>query len=381
MDTIHPPSSRHIVVIDPNTAEREQYANALMSIYRISQFPDIETAVALLTDPPALLLVDEMARPSGHLHLIRSLQTVLIFHKVPIILFRSGSRPYELTNGLPDIMPDATLEKPFRRSALVNTISSLLNAQTEAGWTRLATSPRLTLQNSLVTFNHVAELIQKGEALSHEDLQCASLPLVESVLNSEYRDIMFAILGHDNFSFVHSVRVATLLVLLGHNLGLKGESLLLLATGGLLHDIGKMSIPCDVLNKPSALTDEEMALVQSHVVRGFHYLEHHAVMPKGIMTIVGEHHERLDGSGYPNKLKGDQLNDLARMAAIVDVFVAMTEYRPYRPVIEAEKTLHSMVEEMGAQLDTKLLKLFQEMLLDSSICVWDKLNEGHVVKS
>ena len=142
-----------------------------------------------------------------------------------------------------------------------------------------------------------------------------------------------------------------------------------------------MSIPCDVLNKPSALTDEEMALVQSHVVRGFHYLEHHAVMPKGIMTIVGEHHERLDGSGYPNKLKGDQLNDLARMAAIVDVFVAMTEYRPYRPVIEAEKTLHSMVEEMGAQLDTKLLKLFQEMLLDSSICVWDKLNEGHVVKS
>ena len=88
-------------------------------------------------------------------------------------------------------------------------------------------------------------------------------------------------------------------------------------------------------------------------------------MPPGILTIAAQHHEKLDGTGYPNGLTGRQLNDLARMASIVDVFSALTDRRVYKPAMDSEKALTIMTEEMGNHLDQKLLRLFRHMLLDA----------------
>ena len=141
----------------------------------------------------------------------------------------------------------------------------------------------------------------------------------------------------------------------------------MLASGGLLHDVGKMSIPHEVLNKPGRLTEEEFVVMKGHVDASVHYLMQNPEIPKGVITIAAQHHEKLDGTGYPNRIPGKDLNSLARMAAIVDVFGALTDRRVYKPPMPAEKALGIMKDEMSNHLDGKLLLLFREMLLDAAV--------------
>ena len=171
--------------------------------------------------------------------------------------------------------------------------------------------------------------------------------------------------NHDNYSYVHSLRVATFLGLFGNVLGIKGDDLTTLTTGGLLHDIGKMSIPPEVLNKPGKLTDDEFAVMKSHVTFTIEHLEGSSDIPRGVGIIASQHHEKLDGTGYPFGLKGGELNQLARMASIIDIFSAITDRRVYKDPVPPERALEIM-SNMKDQLDQPLLSVFREMLLDAA---------------
>ena len=138
-----------------------------------------------------------------------------------------------------------------------------------------------------------------------------------------------------------------------------------MGSGGLLHDVGKMSIPHEVLNKPGRLTPAEFDVMKTHVPLTLAYLAKCPDMPKNIVTIAAQHHEKLDGTGYPLGLKGGQLNELARMASIVDVFGALTDRRIYKPPMDAEHALAIMTGEMATKLDQQLLSLFRSMLMDT----------------
>jgi putative nucleotidyltransferase with HDIG domain len=172
--------------------------------------------------------------------------------------------------------------------------------------------------------------------------------------------------NHDNYTYGHSMRVATYLALFGFNLRLPKEEQVLLASGGLLHDVGKMSIRHEILSKSGRLTAAEFEVMKAHVTSSVTYLEGCRDLPKGIMTIAAQHHEKLDGTGYPLGLAGSQLNRLARMASIIDVFSALTDRRVYKVAMEPEAALNLMVGEMASHLDIKLLGLFREMLLDAT---------------
>jgi HD-GYP domain-containing protein (c-di-GMP phosphodiesterase class II) len=126
-----------------------------------------------------------------------------------------------------------------------------------------------------------------------------------------------------------------------------------------------MKIPHEVLNKPGRLDETELQVMRSHVPKSVDYLELCDTLPKGVITIAEQHHEKLDGSGYPHGLKGGQLNELARMAAIVDVFSALTDRRVYKEPMEPEQALNIMKESMTSDIDQQLLTLFKSMLLDA----------------
>ncbi|MBT5036276.1 MAG: HD domain-containing protein [Rhodospirillaceae bacterium] len=127
------------------------------------------------------------------------------------------------------------------------------------------------------------------------------------------------------------MRVATFLSLFGNTLGIKGDDLMTLSTGGLLHDVGKMHIPHEVLNKPGKLSDEEFVIMKSHVNCSVEFLNQTSDLPKGVTIVAGQHHEKLDGTGYPHGIEGGKLNELARMASIIDIFSAITDRRVYCP--------------------------------------------------
>ncbi|MGE5548107.1 MAG: HD domain-containing phosphohydrolase [Solirubrobacterales bacterium] len=363
------PCSRALIaVIDGNDERRTQYGQALRSFYPVYGFHDLKTAMSELGRVrPSLLVVDEKVMAPPKANLLTMLQGA--FGKTPVIACTSSGQQAVRANLVWSEIADVRLEKPFRRSQLVGAISGLLNRNVEESWNALPVPHASTLRRTLATFNGIADLIDSGEPLAYQQIVECCTPVVDAVTASQYKPLLAGVRDHDNYAYVHSLRVATLLALFGDTIGLKDEALLILATGGLLHDIGKMSLPQEITGKPSALTALEMAQMRQHVHATVNYLRKHSDVPKGVLTIAAQHHERLDGSGYPGKLAGSQLNDLARMSAIVDVFSAMTERRPYKNPVTPEQAFEVMTTEMADKLDQRLLLMFKDMLMESVVWV------------
>jgi len=163
----------------------------------------------------------------------------------------------------------------------------------------------------------------------------------------------------DGYTSDHCDRIKRLSLLVGEKMGLSSYELYLLNLAGFLHDIGKTQIPEHILNKPSPLTDEEYEQMKLHTTYGKQLL-HDTGMPD--LRIVGEvveqHHERYDGKGYPNGLKGDQISKLAAIISIVDSYDAMTTDRVYQKGRPQEEALQEIERCSGTMYDPDMVKVF-----------------------
>jgi HD-GYP domain-containing protein (c-di-GMP phosphodiesterase class II) len=359
------PRTELVAVVDSSESHRRQIEHALTSFYRIAAYASPDEAMSAMEKaPPCAVVVENGGELFGAPDFIRSLRRMPHLADVPVVCIGSvdeaAIRAEALSSGA-----NAFLVKPYRRSALIRAISQQISRMVERRWEALPPLHRQALFDTMEVFNSVSDVIERGEPIAYAKVTDACAPLVEAVGSGEFKLILSEVRGHDNFSYAHSLGVATLLLLFGYTIGLKEDELSLLGGGGLLHDVGKMSIPYDVLNKVGLLSVAEMDLMKSHVTVTKRYLEKCSDLPRNILLIGDQHHERLDGSGYPLGLKGVELNELARMAAIVDVFCALSDRRPYKPALEAEQALQVMTEQMPGKLDLQLLAMFREMLLDS----------------
>ena len=188
---------------------------------------------------------------------------------------------------------------------------------------------------------------------ANEKLEKAYLDTVQT--------LRYTIEAKDPYTRGHSDRVSEYSILLGQELGLSDDQLKTLRVGGLFHDIGKIGIPDSILLKEAKLTDDEYSQIKNHPSIGAHILCNAAVFQE-IIPIVKHHHERYDGKGYPSKLAGDQIPYLARVAAVVDAFDAMTSKRAYRDAIPLE-TVKSEIERCsGTQFDPVMAEAFLNIL-------------------
>jgi putative nucleotidyltransferase with HDIG domain len=151
----------------------------------------------------------------------------------------------------------------------------------------------------------------------------------------------------DEYTYLHSVAVCTLLVALARTLGLAAEVVREVGVAGLLHDIGKARIPLVVLNKPAKLSDEEFALIKRHPEFGHALLTENAAASKLALDVCLHHHEKVDGSGYPHGLKLAQISLYAKMGAVCDVYDAVTSCRPYKDAWEPGEAVRQMAQWKG----------------------------------
>lgn len=161
----------------------------------------------------------------------------------------------------------------------------------------------------------------------------------------------------DSYTQGHSFRVAQYTEMLARELGCDDETVEKYHNIALMHDIGKVGIPDSVLNKPGKLTDEEFELIKSHAARGYDVLENISLMPE-IAIGARAHHERPDGKGYPQGLKGDELPRVAQIIAVADCFDAMYSNRPYRSRMNFEKAVSIIKEVSGTQLSSEVVDAF-----------------------
>lgn len=206
----------------------------------------------------------------------------------------------------------------------------------------------------------------------------AVVAVVDDIIN-EVMDVdlltgMAAIKSYDNYTFAHSVEMATAALVIGRRLHLDRGSLKRLARGCLLHDIGKIFIDDAVLNKQGKLDDEEMVLMRSHPTLGFELLQ--AVQPNDVIInhVALQHHERQDGKGYPRGLVGNNRVErppfgnegrillMAEVAAIADVYDALATDRPYRPALAPEVVLDTMRRMATTSLNQELMTLFTSLV-------------------
>ncbi|HEY4233590.1 MAG TPA: HD domain-containing phosphohydrolase [Lacipirellulaceae bacterium] len=207
-----------------------------------------------------------------------------------------------------------------------------------------------------VEIEHSARLMDCRRFLSLADKVGRDLVTLLTASEVLPRDL-FGIARHDFRTFTHVTNVASYGVVLAERMGIKDEGELnQIAIAGMLHDIGKRFVPASILNKPAKLDSAERAIIELHPVRGYEDLQHRHEFTFGQLMIVYQHHERIDGTGYPVRLTGKEIHPWAKMLAVVDVFDAMTGNRPYRRPAPAKIALEYIQDNLGTHFDSEAAK-------------------------
>lgn len=162
----------------------------------------------------------------------------------------------------------------------------------------------------------------------------------------------------DNYTYLHSVAVCALMIALGKQMNLDQALMKDLGMAGLMHDVGKMMIPDEILNKPDRLSDEEFTVVKNHPLQGWEILKGSEGVCEMALDVCLHHHERVDGKGYPHKLSGETLSLFARMGAVCDVYDAITSDRCYKTGWEPAEAIRKMAEWQEGQFDHTVFQAF-----------------------
>jgi HD-GYP domain-containing protein (c-di-GMP phosphodiesterase class II) len=167
----------------------------------------------------------------------------------------------------------------------------------------------------------------------------------------------------DTYTHGHSERTARTAVQLGLRLGLDEDTLRALARGGYLHDVGKIAISDAILNKPGALTPEERAIIERHPRAGYDFVAPVPALAE-VLSAVLHHHERWDGTGYPDRLRGEDIPLIARVVAVADVWDALTSDRSYRPGFAPQVALAHITAGRGSHFEPALVDAFLALVAD-----------------
>ena len=201
--------------------------------------------------------------------------------------------------------------------------------------------------------------VRMGKAINAE----AASELVEEISSSVLRNpgalISLARLKTaDDYTYMHSVAVCALMVALARQLDLDEQATREAGMSGLLHDIGKAMMPMDILNKPGKLTDDEFRIIQSHPVEGHRLLVEGKSASEIVLDVCLHHHEKTDGSGYPDRLPGDRISLFAKMGAVCDVYDAITSNRPYKAGWDPAESIRRMAEWSTGHFDDVVFQAF-----------------------
>lgn len=200
---------------------------------------------------------------------------------------------------------------------------------------------------------------EAGKPMEIDEAKLLVARLITSVkANENVVRLLCALRGYDEYTYTHSVNVAAMGVLFGSHLGLPEDHLEILGLSGLLHDVGKCLLPKEIVNKPGRLTEDEFNVMKSHAMLGWEYVKNQPGIPVHAAKGVLEHHERIDGSGYPKNLMGEDITGLARILSVLDSYDALTSNRVYRTRMSPHMALKTLYEKRGITYPRSILDRF-----------------------
>jgi putative two-component system response regulator len=308
-----------ILIVDDNKVNIELLRAQLKPYnYDIDTALDGEEALAKIAKtPPDMVLLDLMMPKISGYEVCRSIKKNKLTQFVPVIVITALQELDDKLKAI-ELGADDFLIKPFNKLELITRIKSLLRMK---------------------------EL--------HDDLDHSENILFSLVEALEAKDI---------YTRGHSERVANYSVEIAKKLSLSSREIEVIRKGGLLHDIGKIGVKEDILLKPGRLTDEEMEHVRSHPKRGHEICQPLKSLEESL-TCIRSHHERYDGGGYPDRLKGDKIPLCGMILAVADTYDAMTTDRPYRKALSKETAVKILEDEINSgQWNPDIVRVFLQIL-------------------
>jgi putative nucleotidyltransferase with HDIG domain len=253
--------------------------------------------------------------------------------------------------------PQAVVAHPFKAELATH---NPVNYSEQSSVTEEIQIAQGAYQNIRAEFDNIISRIGRGKTLNIAQLSEVINPLVDSITRNPGASIWLARLkSQDSYTYRHCIAVAIWCTVIGRQIGLPKKELALLSMGGMLLDIGKLKIPAVILNKNQQLSEREFTLVKKHVDLSLKMAkESSRIMPQAVIDMIASHHERFNGSGYPEGTKGTQIPLYARIAAIADCYDAITSQRVYAKPITHALAIKQMYEWRGFDFQTELIEAF-----------------------
>jgi putative two-component system response regulator len=294
---------------------------------------------------PQLIICDLMMPPPDGWAVLKSLSADGSTASIPFIFLTARANEQDKIKGM-NLGADDYITKPFSKDELIARIQAILRRQN-----KIQSQERFKSQQEISVLSvKVYELIQKFS--TNQDGLAEAMAHMLSLRDNETEE--------------HARRVTQLSVEMARELGMEESLVHHVQLGALMHDVGKVSIPDAILLKEGPLTDEERKVMMTHPTVGKGILQS-LRLPITVLNIVQYHHEKWDGSGYPDRLAGEKIPLPARIFAIVDVWDALTSDRPYRQAWSHEKTTAYIREQSGRHFDPNLVEKFLGIIQDEDI--------------
>jgi putative nucleotidyltransferase with HDIG domain len=329
----------YILAVDDTPASLRLLTDILSSEgYQVRSAINGELALRAATaQPPQLVLLDVNMPGMDGFEVCRRMKQEPQLHDVPVIFVSALSETPDKLKGF-DIGGVDYVTKPFQREELLARVRTHLELH--------------YLQHNL------EEMVEERTQSLSESEQRLKDNLLESV-----SAVAAMVELRDPYTAGHQQRVAQIADAIARELNLPEEMIEGINIAGVVHDVGKISVPTEILSKPGKLNDPEFSLIKQHPEMGYEILKE-IDFPWPIAEIIRQHHERQDGSGYPLGLVGDEVLKEARILAVADVIEAMASHRPYRPGLGIENALQEIERQRGTTLDSEVvdaaLRLFRE---------------------
>jgi len=228
---------------------------------------------------------------------------------------------------------------------------------------RTARFARKLFDHAMAATKALMECISHGKPVATDELQPLIARLVDSVnQNESVLHVIISLKSYDDYTYTHSLNLAALGVLLGKSMELGQEDLEMLGLAGILHDVGKCLVSRDIISKPGPLTLQEFDAVKQHPSLGYAYLSRQENIPEPVLRAVLEHHERLDGSGYPTGMKNGGIHPYSSIISVVDVYDALTSDRVYRSRMSPHRALRTLFNMRGQAFPEDMVDRFIKRL-------------------
>jgi HD-GYP domain-containing protein (c-di-GMP phosphodiesterase class II) len=216
---------------------------------------------------------------------------------------------------------------------------------------------------AIMVLKNVVATYYQTKKLNIVKLQEVIAEILDQIIgNNEIVYNLLDIRTYDNYTYEHSVNVCILSLIIGYELQLRRDELKLLGIGAILHDVGKIFIESEILNKPGRLEAEEFEKIKTHTSKGYDFLKEKACVSFIVAHIAYQHHERIDGSGYPRGLTANQIHRFAKIVAITDVYDAMTAHRVYRSALPSYLAMAELQAGADIRYDREIVELLGEFV-------------------